>query len=70
MEVRGLVRRVRDTRDRRRVSVELTDGGSDMLGRLAHVHLDELMHLVPELCEALKPLLNHRFAPVTAGSGC
>jgi hypothetical protein len=52
------------------VSVELTDGGSDMLGRLAHVHLDELMHLVPELCEALKPLLNHRFAPVTAGSGC
>ena len=70
MEARGLVRRVRDTRDRRRVSVDVTPTGLEMLERLAHVHLEELTHLAPELCDALQPLLNHRLGPSVVNVKC
>lgn len=56
METRGLVRRVRGVRDRRRVLVELTEQGEQVIDRLAHVHLEELQRLAPELLTALQTL--------------
>ncbi len=44
-----LLSRVRDPDDQRRVRLELTPRGQDVLGRLTAVHLDELRRLAPVL---------------------
>lgn len=45
----GLVERVRDPEDARRVRLALTDHGLDLLGRLTEVHLGELGQLAAVL---------------------
>jgi DNA-binding MarR family transcriptional regulator len=45
----GLVERVRDEADHRRVRLRLTSAGSDALGDLTAVHLAELRRLAPLL---------------------
>lgn len=43
----GLVRRARDSGDTRRIHLELTQRGRDLLARLTAVHLEELRRLGP-----------------------
>jgi DNA-binding MarR family transcriptional regulator len=45
----GLLERVRDDADHRRVLLRLTDAGGDVLRQLTDVHLDELRRLAPLL---------------------
>ena len=45
----GLVERVRDVDDHRRVHLRLTDAGDEVLRRLTSVHLEELRRLSPLL---------------------
>jgi DNA-binding MarR family transcriptional regulator len=45
----GLLERVRDAEDSRRVHLRLTDQGSRVLGELTAVHLEELRRLGPLL---------------------
>jgi DNA-binding MarR family transcriptional regulator len=45
----GLVRRYRDADDNRRVRLALTDKGTEVLGELTAVHLEELRRLGPLL---------------------
>ncbi|MDN5745829.1 MAG: MarR family transcriptional regulator [Nocardioidaceae bacterium] len=45
----GLVRRTRSTIDARRVQLQLTDQGHEVLGALTAVHLEELRRLGPML---------------------
>ncbi len=47
----GLVRRVRDEQDQRRVKLLLTERGHDLLRDLTDVHLEELRRLAPLLGE-------------------
>lgn len=56
---RRLVRRVRDTDDRRRVEVQLTAAGEALIGRLSAAHKRELQSLGPELRRLLDSL-EHR----------
>jgi DNA-binding MarR family transcriptional regulator len=53
---RGLVRRVRDPGDRRRVLIELTARAQGLLARLSVAHRDELRRLAPLLTELLQRL--------------
>jgi DNA-binding MarR family transcriptional regulator len=55
----GLVERVRDTSDNRRVHLRLTAKGRDVLRKLTAVHLEELRRLAPLLGE-LGELSDHR----------
>jgi DNA-binding MarR family transcriptional regulator len=57
LEAAGLVRRERDTTDRRRVRVALTSRSEQMLYRLTDSHLDELRMLAPELVGVLNGVL-------------
>ncbi len=53
---RGLMGRVKDVADRRRVRVRLSARGERVVGRLAAVHRDELRQLGPQLVRALQSL--------------
>jgi DNA-binding MarR family transcriptional regulator len=53
LEQGGLIRRDRDSTDRRRVRISLTTRAEDMLHRLSDAHLDELRLLAPELVGSL-----------------
>lgn len=57
LEAAGLVRRERDTTDRRRVRVALTVRSEQLLYRLTDSHLDELRMLAPELVGVLNGVL-------------
>ena len=52
LEKRGLVRRVRDEEDRRRVPVHLTEKGRRLLRSVFPPHLDRLVSLMGELSPA------------------
>jgi len=54
---RGLVKRVRDPDDRRRIIVRLTSRGESTLRKLYKTHAAELRRLAPELIETLSELL-------------
>ena len=56
LAARGLLRRLPDKDDRRRVSVILTARGEKLLARLSLVHRDELRRIGPELQHVLKRL--------------
>ncbi len=52
----GLVRRKRDSADRRRMMLSLTASGQRILDKLSAVHRDELHRIGPELERLLKDL--------------
>lgn len=60
LEERGLVRRVRDARDRRQVTAAITDAGLQLLRRLDgpvnRVHRDRLAHMPRKRLELLSTL--------------
>jgi DNA-binding MarR family transcriptional regulator len=53
---RGLLERRRDTSDQRRVLVELTERGDDLLRKLSLLHRMELRSMAPALVESLTAL--------------
>jgi len=53
---RGLIKRLADAEDGRRVRVRLSASGERLLNQLAAVHRDELRRLGPELVKALQAL--------------
>jgi DNA-binding MarR family transcriptional regulator len=53
---RGLLERRRDTTDQRRVLVELTERGDDLLRKLSLLHRMELRSMAPVLVESLTAL--------------
>jgi DNA-binding MarR family transcriptional regulator len=54
-QVLGLIRRVRDGDDNRRVHLRLTRKGQNLLRKLTAVHLEELHRLTPVLGELREP---------------
>jgi DNA-binding MarR family transcriptional regulator len=58
LSAKGLVRRKRDTQDRRQVLLELTSKGEKTLRELALHHRDELRSTGAELVGALKTVLS------------
>jgi MarR family 2-MHQ and catechol resistance regulon transcriptional repressor len=60
LEKRGLVRRVRDSVDRRRITISLTEQGSQLIGRLLPGHVaaitEEMNVLTPQEQESLGDL--------------
>jgi DNA-binding MarR family transcriptional regulator len=60
LEARGLVKRVRDRRDRRMVTAAITESGLQLLRRLDapvdRVHREELKHMTPKQLETLRAL--------------
>lgn len=54
LEKRGLVRRVRDQKDRRRVPVHLTEKGRRLLQAVFPRHLSRIMSLMAELTDSEK----------------
>jgi DNA-binding MarR family transcriptional regulator len=60
LEERGLVKRVRDSRDRRMVTAEITESGLQLLRRLDgavdRVHRDRLKHIPRKQLETLRTL--------------
>jgi DNA-binding MarR family transcriptional regulator len=56
----GLVRRVADVTDHRRMLVEITDRGSELLALLVAQHLSEIAVQGPELLRAIEALLVQR----------
>jgi len=58
LSAKGLVRRKRDSQDRRQVLLELTSKGEKTLRDLALHHRDELRSTGPELVGALKAVLS------------
>jgi DNA-binding MarR family transcriptional regulator len=68
MVERGLLARQRDTADQRRVLVQLTDHGDDLLRKLSLLHRMELRSMAPALVEsliALAPQPGGRTPPVS-----
>jgi DNA-binding MarR family transcriptional regulator len=49
---RGLVHKEQSSRDRRFVRVQLTPKGEELLGKLSHLHRDELMRVKARLLSA------------------
>jgi DNA-binding MarR family transcriptional regulator len=58
-EREGLLSRVEDTGDRRRVILRVTRKGNQVLGKLSNEHARELNELAPRLAEALKHVRLH-----------
>jgi DNA-binding MarR family transcriptional regulator len=58
-EKEGLLRRTTDPEDRRRVCLETTVRGQQVLDRLSRVHLLELNSHAPHLIEALQKVLQN-----------
>ncbi|WP_420236985.1 MarR family transcriptional regulator [Telmatobacter bradus] len=58
-EREGLLSRVEDTSDRRRVILRVTRKGNQVLGKLSNEHARELNELAPRLAEALKRVRLH-----------
>jgi DNA-binding MarR family transcriptional regulator len=58
-----LLRRVTDEADRRRVCLEITSRGQEVLDRLSQFHLQELFSLGPHLIEALQTVLHNEASP-------
>jgi DNA-binding MarR family transcriptional regulator len=60
LEERGLVRRVRDSRDRRMVTATITDSGLQLLrkldGPVDRVHREQLKHMSPKQLATLRKL--------------
>lgn len=60
LEERGLVTRVRDSRDRRMVTTTITDSGLQLLrkldGPVDRVHREQLTHMTPKQLETLRTL--------------
>ena len=56
LEHLGLVERVQDASDRRRVNLRLTDKARDLLASLGHVHKAELRRIRPLLISLLSEL--------------
>jgi DNA-binding MarR family transcriptional regulator len=59
LSAKGLVRRKRDSQDRRQVLLELTSKGEKTLRELALHHREELRSTGPELVGALKSVLSN-----------
>lgn len=57
LSAKGLVRRKRDSQDRRQVLLELTSKGEKTIRELALYHREELRSTGPELVAALKSVL-------------
>ncbi|MCR8895815.1 MarR family winged helix-turn-helix transcriptional regulator [Gordonia sp. GONU] len=53
---RGLVRRSRDPEDARRVRVQITTAGWDLMSRLSAMHRNELQELLPLLNPPARPI--------------
>src|ERR1700758_261969 len=62
----GLLKRVPDPVDHRRILLRVTAQGERMLASLAAHHLEELDQAGPELIRALRRVLNVKAAPRTA----
>ncbi|MFB3827164.1 MAG: MarR family winged helix-turn-helix transcriptional regulator [Bryobacteraceae bacterium] len=60
LAARGLLRRARGEPDRRKVMIELTEAGEEVLRRLAPLHREELRKAAAELVRALKAVLGRR----------
>ena len=58
LDVKGLVTRVTDPADRRRVHVQITRRGDAMLRRLTRIHREELSTTGPQLLHTLQTLLS------------
>ncbi len=56
LEEAGLLARVHDQQDRRRVHLRLTEEAEERLARLSQSHLHELRHLRPVLAELLSAI--------------
>jgi DNA-binding MarR family transcriptional regulator len=74
-EEAGLLRRIQDTGDRRRIQLTVTDKGRKMLRSLSDDHARELYELAPRLirslaliCDQAKPSARNRKA-AAAGNG-
>jgi DNA-binding MarR family transcriptional regulator len=62
-EREGLLNRVTDLEDRRRVCLRATARGQEVLNRLSQVHMRELNSQGPRLIEALEMVLQDRSHP-------
>ncbi|MBV8438312.1 MAG: winged helix-turn-helix transcriptional regulator [Silvibacterium sp.] len=62
----GLLKRVPDPVDHRRILLRVTPQGERMLGSLAAYHLEELDHAGPELIRALRRVLSAKPVAKTA----
>jgi DNA-binding MarR family transcriptional regulator len=62
LETKGLVVRVRDPIDHRRVDVQMTDEGAAVLAKLSTAHRGELSEVGPQLITLLQKLLEGRKA--------
>lgn len=58
-EQQGLLHRTTDPNDRRRVRLEVTRRGQEVLDRLSQVHLQELFSLGPHLIQSLQEVLGN-----------
>jgi DNA-binding MarR family transcriptional regulator len=60
LEERGLLKRIRDARDRRMVTAAITDAGLQLLrkldGPVDRVHRDQLKHMTPTQLDTLRTL--------------
>jgi DNA-binding MarR family transcriptional regulator len=56
LAARNFVRRIRSSRDRRHVYLELTTLGESLIARLSATHRDELKRIAPELRRLLHEL--------------
>ena len=66
LETKGLIVRVRDPADHRRVVVQMTDEGATLLAKLSAAHRSELSGLGPEFIALLQKLLEGRTTETTS----
>ncbi len=56
LETENLITRSPDRNDRRRIFISLTGHGLSVLGKLSHIHREELRRLTPQLRVLLKQI--------------